>query len=767
MIVAHHERSGSWLPWTTLILLGVVVLGLLGSGPHPTQALAPVAGIEVEKSVNVLSVLPGQTPYPLYTVTFRNNTTSDLVLGSIVDTLPPGFLFGWVNTTLSDWDSPPSDGDAPEIVWTADDMTVPAGGQRSLVYTVRVPSTVPKDVVPYENRVVAWAQDGSLVGEATASLIVGQTELALDKVASAEEVANGQPVTFTITLANNGEVTATVDLLTDVMDPALAFAGVVPGGDLGAPVESPAGTLVWEGPITVLPRSALTQSYTVDTPEGTDRFQACNHVEISSPDGLPPAVEACVRVQPERVYLYLPAVYEDFQFAWLAVEKSVAPQAIVAGSQSEVVYSVSIANGGDTTGTLLTIKDTLPAGMTFLGMEPGSDVTANPSGTTGTIVWSGDWSMPPGERLDVLYRVRANLSEGSYANSVVVTAREALVPEEPAEAILHSEVPIAGLSASNDGPTPKGRPTTLSASVTAGSNVVYTWDLGDGTTGTGSSVSHVYPDLGTYVATVTAKNGVSQATAITTVSIKPAVLLEERFDDASVGISRWTKFMNYWRLEEGQWYWGRTDGVGGSGAATQDCYLGGKKMAEDALLMYLDPEAENWTDYRVETDLLLRGGADELEDGTIIWIEEGGHPIGLWVRGHYKDVGREDTGGWVTGYYIVAGGNPNNKAMYIRLAQLQTLTDCWGTACSNPGNLYDFNNPHVIMEVRLERTFARRTWYNLAVEVRGNNIKVFFEGEQVIEWNDPKEPFLTGTIGFKTYKSETASFDNVIVTPLD
>jgi hypothetical protein len=52
------------------------------------------------------------------------------------------------------------------------------------------------------------------------------------------------------------------------------------------------------------------------------------------------------------------------------------------------------------------------------------------------------------------------------------------------------------------------------------------------------------------------------------------------------------------------------------------------------------------------------------------------------------------------------------------------------------------------------------------VEVRGSNIKVFFENQLVIDYTDSKYPFLTGTIGLKTYKSKTASFDNVVVTPL-
>ncbi|MFQ6021936.1 MAG: PKD domain-containing protein [Acidiferrobacterales bacterium] len=78
---------------------------------------------------------------------------------------------------------------------------------------------------------------------------------------------------------------------------------------------------------------------------------------------------------------------------------------------------------------------------------------------------------------------------------------------------------IEGLSANNDSPTSLGNRTTLMASVTAGTQVGYSWDFGDGATGSGAVVTHVYAAAGTYTATVTASNGVSSATASTVVRI--------------------------------------------------------------------------------------------------------------------------------------------------------------------------------------------------------------------------------------------------------
>jgi uncharacterized repeat protein (TIGR01451 family) len=490
-------------------------------------------------------------------------------------------------------------------------------------------------------------------------------------------------VTYTVTLANNGTVTATVESIVDTLDPHLSFAGTLAAGDIVSPPQVLDSTLTWTGPFSVAPASELTLLYQVRTAGSFGAYQACNSVEISPAGGVPPA-QACVDVEGKTHFAYLPWIANDWAFGWLSVTKSVAPEQVEAGTDAEVIYTVTITNEGDTAGTLQTISDTLPAGLTFLGMAAGSDVMVAPAGTTGTIVWSGNWAMAPGQRLDVVYRAAANVPTGQHTNLVQVAADQLLVPVEPAAATLTAE---------------------------------------------------------------------------------PGTLLEENFDDASARLSRWTKFLNYWRLEEGQWYWGASEGVGGSGAATQNCWLGGKKVAEDALLMYLQPGAEEWTDYRFETKLLLRGGVTE-KDGNIIVIEEGGYPVGLWVRGQYEDVGTADTGGWVTGYYVVIGGRPTADTMFVRLSQLQTLTDCWGLACSNPHNLYDFNNPATLYEVKLNRSFKRYTWYNLAVEVRGDNIKVFFEDDLVIDYTDIKEPFLTGTVGFKTYKSKTVSFDNVIVTPL-
>jgi predicted outer membrane repeat protein len=80
-------------------------------------------------------------------------------------------------------------------------------------------------------------------------------------------------------------------------------------------------------------------------------------------------------------------------------------------------------------------------------------------------------------------------------------------------------VPPEGLSASNDGPTLLGNTTSFSATVTFGVAVSYQWDFGDGHTGSGSNVTHLYAAPGTYHVTVKAANGAGLLSTTMTVDV--------------------------------------------------------------------------------------------------------------------------------------------------------------------------------------------------------------------------------------------------------
>ena len=81
------------------------------------------------------------------------------------------------------------------------------------------------------------------------------------------------------------------------------------------------------------------------------------------------------------------------------------------------------------------------------------------------------------------------------------------------------EEPVTGLVAVNNSPSILKETTLFTATVNSGSNLVFDWDLGDGTFASGARVSHVFANMGIYTATLTATNAVSEAQAQTKVTV--------------------------------------------------------------------------------------------------------------------------------------------------------------------------------------------------------------------------------------------------------
>jgi hypothetical protein len=91
------------------------------------------------------------------------------------------------------------------------------------------------------------------------------------------------------------------------------------------------------------------------------------------------------------------------------------------------------------------------------------------------------------------------------------------VPDEVV--VLVKDHALAGLTAVNDGPTSIGTPTLFTATITTGSNVLYTWNFGDGGLGASATVTHTYAAAGTYTAIVTATNSSGFLTTTTTIQV--------------------------------------------------------------------------------------------------------------------------------------------------------------------------------------------------------------------------------------------------------
>jgi PKD repeat protein len=139
------------------------------------------------------------------------------------------------------------------------------------------------------------------------------------------------------------------------------------------------------------------------------------------------------------------------------------------------------------------------------------------SGTNVIYAWDlGDGSFATGDLVGHVY-------PGLGIYTAVVTASNSVSSDVATTTVEVYEEPIYGMVVYNDSPTILGEPTLLSAGVITGTNVLFTWDLGDGTFTQGDLVSHVYPAAGVYTAVVTATNAVSQASIETVVQIEEPI----------------------------------------------------------------------------------------------------------------------------------------------------------------------------------------------------------------------------------------------------
>lgn len=135
------------------------------------------------------------------------------------------------------------------------------------------------------------------------------------------------------------------------------------------------------------------------------------------------------------------------------------------------------------------------------------------TGTQVAYAWNfGDGSTASGAAPSHTY-----LAVGVY--TAVLTASNAASQLTATTTVTITDVAITGLFATNSSPTILGNSTNFTATVQSGSNITYTWEFGDGTQGSGATISHTYPASGLYTVTLTAINSINSQTATTAVSV--------------------------------------------------------------------------------------------------------------------------------------------------------------------------------------------------------------------------------------------------------
>ena len=227
----------------------------------------------------------------------------------------------------------------------------------------------------------------------------------------------------------------------------------------------------------------------------------------------------------------------------------------------------------------------------------------------------------------------------------------------------------------------------------------------------------------------------------------PQVLFADGFED---GIGRWTPFLNYWRLNDEQWYHAKDSGFGNGHGYAFKFSKGvdsSDRGAHAALTMVLSPQAQEWTDYRLR----------------VRFRAESGRQVGVWFRGAYRDVAAE--GQWLTGYYFTVDVRPDGTG-WAKLGQLRTAEEHGSE--TDPAYWYYFDYPLYLADKELTTSVNPEEWHWLRVEVRGQHIKCYVDDELAVDYVDQTGSiFLKGTIGLFVYGSDPryayVRFDDVLV----
>ncbi len=214
----------------------------------------------------------------------------------------------------------------------------------------------------------------------------------------------GGEITFTLSLSNSGELTATSVLVTDTLPPEVSYLGSSCPFSLTRPTSR---TLVWKvgvlppgaGPVTISFAGRLT-----DAVAGP----ITNTVRI--------ATDAMERDLDDNSAEWSSLVGDPAQFADLVVGKS-GPVSVTAGRL--ITYAISVRNSGRMTATAVILTDSLPAVVGFVSQSSDYAFTRPASGE---LVWELG-ALPPGASVAWTFAgLVADGAAGQVANVIVVAS---------------------------------------------------------------------------------------------------------------------------------------------------------------------------------------------------------------------------------------------------------------------------------------------------------------------------------------------------------
>ena len=348
------------------------------------------------------TVIGDTTPQRGKRVTYRftvSNVGSATAHSLVVsDTLPSGFDYATGSTNVT-WPAGTSTADpagapGPVVTWSPGINLAP-GQQLTVTYQATVTAGAPLGLATNDAAVTGVDGGGATIPASStipadtdaddrsqATVRVTDPKVAVTKAllgGHPNPVRPGDPVTFTINVANSGDTTLTTVPLVDTFDPTtLAFvsASAAPNSTV------PSGTLTWSditGAGSLAPGSSTTITVRFDalakSPSSVDTATVSGAVDANG--DTPPSANSNADIAIRTI--------------GVAVNKVLAsgsPAVPVGGSVS---YHIGVRNTGDTTLATVPLADTFDSRLRFVSATP-----TETSVTTPTISWANVGPLAPG-----------------------------------------------------------------------------------------------------------------------------------------------------------------------------------------------------------------------------------------------------------------------------------------------------------------------------------------------------------------------------------
>ncbi len=522
-----------------------------------------------------------------WTLTLTTRTTDTVTLE---DVLPPGVSGVGLSGRPADWDCAVSDAG---VLCQFD--ILPLGGSTVVTLTATAPITpgVITNTAYITSTTLDPITDSNTAWVTVTVISVADLEI-IKTVEPAERVGAGAPLTYTLTISNNGPgLAAGPIVVTDHLPSELT--AVVPDGagwscDLAALplITCTLSSNLATDDVSVLTLAAtapLTPGLTLTNVAGVSAAVfdpiTANNTSLVTVTVVPQANLAVVKTvqpalaQPGDILAYTIVVTNYGPSAAVNVtltdqiENAAAlgnpsgASCVVAGS----AFTCTIASLDPLAGATILVTATAPAGSGLVtntawitssidDLQPEDNtaivttaVTLPPVADAGTnqtvyvddlVTLDGTGSSDPDGNLPLVYGWTQTAGPAVTLSDPTAAQPTFTAPATPAVLTFTLRVtdalgmscaapdvvvvtvvdrPISGLQAFNDSPTILGDTTALWATVVTGTNITYQWAFGDGQSGAGDSVTHVYPAEGWYTAVVTASNSANSITATTLVSI--------------------------------------------------------------------------------------------------------------------------------------------------------------------------------------------------------------------------------------------------------